>query len=229
VRPARALRVEGPGRTGRKSLTSGHRTHPAGRMRLPLEPSRLLAGQCRPEPRSGSGGRRRRPVEDAGQAPSTVAWPRTPADTGCPKALAASAWVTTEQESNLPPATALGAAGATGVPDTGAEDGPLAGAVVADGVAGDEEHPASRKTAPTAIATPVPPIPGCMCSSTIEKGTGCQPRSWALRTLGVTDDSLQHVIGSGLAKARISAPIWALRSHSVLDESAQIMPVCCTG
>jgi hypothetical protein len=63
---------------------------------------------------------------------------------------------------NLAPAAALGVGDAIGVLDAGAEEWALAGAVAARGVAGDEEHPASRKTAPAAVATAVPLIHGCM-------------------------------------------------------------------
>jgi hypothetical protein len=59
-----------------------------------------------------------------------VAWPSTPWVTAWPRALAASALVTTEHESKLPAAAWTGGAGAA--------DGPVAGAL--DDEVGTEEE-----------------------------------------------------------------------------------------
>jgi len=77
--------------------------------------------------------------------------PSTPGVTDCPRALAASAWVTTEQELKLREVVA-GAA----LVDVLEADG--VDAVVLEDLAGDELHPASTAAAERAAKTPITPV-----------------------------------------------------------------------
>ena len=105
-----------------------------------------------------------------------MALPRTPGVTDCPRALAASAWVTTEQELKLAVEPEVVVVDTTVVDEVGVPvvDGLVVGAVV-DEVEGDELHAARRMAAVPAAANPtrLERTVGCNLIGPLDRIEGC--------------------------------------------------------